>query len=80
MIRHQQATHNQKRVGAAMLLESTTELGKVSVLASEDKFWVKLTDLTLFGEDLIEKRATVRSHRSKVRPHVSPNPPYHRAA
>ena len=50
----QQATHNHKRVGPVVLLESTTELAKVFVLASEDEFWVKLTDLTLFGDNLVE--------------------------
>ena len=80
MIRNQQATHNHKRVGAVVLLESTTELAKVLVLTSQDEFWVKLTDLTVFGEDLVAKSTTVRSHRGKARPHVSSNPPHRRAA
>jgi hypothetical protein len=44
-----QATHNHKRAGEVVLLESTAELGKVLVLASGDEFWVKLTDLTQLG-------------------------------
>jgi hypothetical protein len=80
MIRNQQATHNHKRVGAVVLLESTTELGKVLTLVGQDEFWVKLSDLTVFGEDLVAKSTTVRSHRGKTRPHVPSNPPYRRAA
>jgi len=72
----QQATHNHKRVGPVVLLESTTELAKVFVLASEDEFWVKLTDLTLFGDNLIEKSRGAKGHQIKTRPNVSPNPHY----
>ena len=72
----QQATHNHKRVGPVVLLESTTELAKVLVLASEDEFWVKLTDLTLFGDNLIEKSRGAKPHQIKTRPNVSPNPHY----
>ena len=76
MIRYQQATHNHKRVGAVVLLESTRELGKVLTLVGQDEFWVKLTDLTVFGEDLIEKTKTAKIHRGKTRPNVSSNPEY----
>jgi hypothetical protein len=72
----QQATHNHKRVGPVVLLESTTELAKVFVLASEDEFWVKLTDLTLFGDNLIEKTRGTKSHQINTRPNVSPSPHY----
>jgi hypothetical protein len=71
-----QATHNHKRVGAVVLLESTTELAKVLVLTGEDEFWVRLTDLTPFGDNLIEKSRGTKSHQSKTRPNVSPNPHY----
>jgi hypothetical protein len=76
MKNNQQATHNHKRVGAVVLLESTTELGKVLVLAGQDEFWVKLTDLTPFGEDLIGKSTTAQIHRRKNRPNVSADPKY----
>jgi hypothetical protein len=76
MIRNQQATHNHKSVGAVVLLESTTELAKVLVLASEDEFWVKLTDLSLFGDNLIKKSRGTKSHQIKIRPNVSANPHY----
>jgi hypothetical protein len=71
-----QATHNHKRVGAVVLLESTTELAKVLVLTGEDEFWVRLTDLTPFGDNLIEKGRGTKSHQSKTRPNVSPNSHY----
>lgn len=41
-----EATHNHKREGAVVVLESTMELAKVTVLKSGEEFWVKLIDLT----------------------------------
>jgi hypothetical protein len=76
MKNNQQATHNHKRVGPVVLLQSTTELAKVLVLASEDEFWVKRSDLTLVGDDLIEKGTTAKIRQSKTRPNVSSNPQY----
>ena len=52
MKNNQQATHNHKRVGAVVLLESTAELAKVLVAGSGDEFWVKRTDLTPWGDSV----------------------------
>ncbi len=40
-----QATHNHKRAGAVRVLQSTTDLAKIHVVASGEEFWVKLSDL-----------------------------------
>ena len=45
-----QATHNHKRVGAVIVLQSTRELAEVQIPSSGDHFWVKLTDLTELAE------------------------------
>lgn len=45
-----QATHNHKRVGDVVVLQSTPELAQV-VTSASDTFWVKLTDLTELSAD-----------------------------
>jgi hypothetical protein len=71
-----QATHNHKRAGEVVLLESTAELGKVLVLASGDEFWVKLTDLTQLGDGVIEKSKLGKKQLANNRPNASSNSRY----
>jgi hypothetical protein len=71
-----QATHNHKRAGEVVLLESTAELGKVLVLASGDEFWVKLTDLTQLGGGVIEKSKLGKKQLANNRPNASSNSRY----
>lgn len=60
-----------------MLLESTAELAKVLVPTSGDEFWVKLTDLTLLVDGVVEKSEPARKKRSGTnRPNASPNSQY----
>lgn len=68
-----QATHNHKRAGDVVLLESTAELGRVLVLASGDEFWVKLTDLTQLGGGVIEKSKVGKKQLADNRPIASSN-------
>jgi len=49
------ATHNHKRAGAVVVLQSTAELAKVLVPTSGDEFWVKLADLTELAGGVVEK-------------------------
>jgi hypothetical protein len=56
-----QATHNHKRVGAVIVLQSTEELAEVLVPSSCDHFWVKRTELTKLDDDEDER---------KSRPHI----------
>ncbi len=75
----QHATHNHKRAGAAVLLESTAELGKVLIPASGDEFWVKLTDLTeLVGGVIDESKFGKKELKLSNRPNVSSNSHYRR--
>jgi hypothetical protein len=53
----QQATHNHKRAGAVMVLQTTTELAQVTTVTGGDTFWVKVADLTLVGEEPARKAA-----------------------
>jgi hypothetical protein len=55
MKKTQQATHNHKRVGAVVVLQSTAELAQVVTTNSGDTFWVKLADLTELGADQEQK-------------------------
>jgi hypothetical protein len=75
MKNNQPATHNHKRAGAVVVLESTSELAKVLIPASGDEFWVKLADLTLVGT-IIEKVKPAKKQSAKSRPNASPNPQY----
>jgi len=76
MKKNQQATHNHKRAGSVVLLESTTELGKVLMLVSGDEFWVRLTDLTPLVSGVIEKSKPSNKPLGKNRPNTSPNSHY----
>lgn len=77
MKNNQHATHNHKRVGAVVLLESTAELAKVVIPTSGDEFWVKLVDLTLLVPGAIEKTKRGKKQvSSKDRPNASPNSQY----
>ena len=76
MKNNQQATHNHKRAGAVLVLESTAELAKVLVPASGDEFWVKLVDLTLLVDGVIEKSKPAKKQSGKERPNASPNSQY----
>jgi hypothetical protein len=52
-----EATHNHKRAGAVVVLQSTAELAQVVTTASGDAFWVKLADLTELPANRVEKSA-----------------------
>jgi hypothetical protein len=70
------ATHNHKRAGSVVLLESTTVLGKV-LNPSGDEFWVKLTDLTeLVGGVIIDEAKPGKKQSGKERPKASANTRY----
>jgi hypothetical protein len=71
-----QATHNHKRAGEVVLLESTAELGKVLVLASGDEFWVMLTDLTQLGGTVAEKSKLGKNQLANNRPNAPSNSRY----
>jgi hypothetical protein len=70
-----QTTHNHKRAGEVMLLESTAVLGKV-LTTSGDEFWVKLTDLTQLVGGVIEKSKPGKKRPGNNRPIASPNSQY----
>lgn len=62
----QQATHNHKRAGAVVVLQSTAELARVRVSTSGDEFWVKLADLTELIDGVVESKAgkkRMKAHR-----------------
>jgi hypothetical protein len=61
----QQATHNHKRAGAVVVLQSTAELAKVLVPGSGDEFWVKLVDLTEVSA-VVEKSKPAKKALAKV--------------
>jgi hypothetical protein len=75
MKNYQQATHDHKRAGAVVLLESTAVLGKV-LTTNGDEFWVKLADLTLVGSAVIEKSKAGKKRPGTSRPTASPNSRY----
>ena len=50
-----EATHNHKRAGAVVVLQSTGELAQVVTTIGGDTFWVKLADLTELASDHEEK-------------------------
>jgi len=70
---NQKATHDHRKVGPVVFLESTTGLAKVSVAASGDEFWVKLTDLTLLVEGAVEEAKPSKKRLKKTRPDISPD-------
>lgn len=74
MKNNDQATHDHKRAGAVVLLESTAVLGKV-LTTNGDEFWVKLEDLTLAG-GAIEKTKAGKKRPGNDRPTASPNSRY----
>jgi hypothetical protein len=55
MTKIQQATHNHKRVGAVVVLQSTGELAQVVTPISGDTFWVKAAELTELASNRVEK-------------------------
>jgi hypothetical protein len=73
---NEQATHNHKRAGAVILLESTAELAKVVIPASGDAFWVRLTDLTQLVGGVTEKSKPGKKQSVKSRPNASTNSQY----
>ena len=76
MKNNQQATHNHKRAGAVVVLESTAELAKVLTPATGDEFWVKLSDLTELVGGAVEKTKPSKKHSGKSRPNASSNSQY----
>jgi hypothetical protein len=63
------ATHKHKRVGAVVVLRSTAELAEVLIAPGGEKFWVKLTDLTVLSDAKVgaaesRKKASKVSRRS----------------
>jgi hypothetical protein len=75
MKNNRQATHNHKRAGTVVLLESTAVLGKV-LTASGDEFWAKLTDLTELASGVIEQNKASKKRRGNDRPIASPSSRY----
>ena len=76
MMNNRPATHNHKRAGAVVLLESTAVLGKV-LAPSGDEFWVKLSDLTQLVEGVVGESQTGKKQLGKRnRPTASPNAQY----
>jgi hypothetical protein len=65
----QEATHNHKRVGAVVVLQSTAELAQIVTVINGDTFWVKLADLTQLGGNQVQKpgkgsgETSERAHR-----------------
>lgn len=49
-------THNHKRAGAVIVLQSTAELAEVLVPSSGDRFWVKTADLTKLADNDDKRR------------------------
>jgi len=76
MKNNQSATHNHKRAGLVVLLESTSVLGKVLNPASGDEFWVKLTDLTQLVGGAIDESKPGKKRSGKDLPHASANSRY----
>jgi hypothetical protein len=52
-----EATHNHKRAGAVVVLQSTGELAQVLTVTGGDTFWVKVVDLTQVPGDRVQKTA-----------------------
>jgi len=64
----QQATHNHKRAGAVVVLDSTEGLAKVLIPISGDEFWVKREDLTeLVGGAVEETKVSKKESRANRR-------------
>ena len=76
MKNNREITHNHKRAGAVVLLESTAELAKVLVPATGDEFWVRLTDLSQLVGGAIEKSKARKKQPGQNRPNASPNSQY----
>lgn len=51
----QRATHNHRRMGDVVVLQSTDQLAQVLTSAS-DTFWVKVTELTKLADEVVRKR------------------------
>jgi hypothetical protein len=75
MKNNQQATHNHKRAGAVVVLQSTAELARVLVPGSGDEFWVKLIDLTELGA-VVEKPKAGKKAVGKQNAGTAPNTRY----
>lgn len=73
---NRQATHNHKRSGAVVILESTAELARVLVPASGDEFWVKQIDLTPLIDGAVEKSKPAKKQSGTNRPNASPDSRY----
>jgi hypothetical protein len=71
-----EATHNHKRSGAVIVLESTNELAKVLIPTSGDEFWVKIIDLTPIVAGAKVEAKPRKKHQSKERPTASANTQY----
>jgi len=72
----QQVTHNHKRAGQVLILESTAELAKVVIPSSGDEFWVKLVDLTPLVAGAVLKSKPVKKARVSSRPNASADSKY----
>jgi len=78
MKNNQQATHDHKRAGTVVVLESTGELAKVLIPTTGDEFWVKLIDLTPLTDVVIDKQKLTR--QLSGRNHLPPAANRHRRA
>jgi hypothetical protein len=68
----QQVTHNHKRAGAVVVLQSTEGLAKVLIPTSGEEFWVKRDDLT---ELVAGGVAGIKSSKKESRADHSSVPP-----
>jgi hypothetical protein len=73
MKKNQSATHNHKTAGLVVLLKSTTVLGEVLNPVTDNKFWVKLADLTQLVGGANDDSKLGKKQLGKDRPHASVN-------
>jgi hypothetical protein len=69
----EQATHNHKRAGAVLVLESAAKLARVRVLTSGDEFWVKLADLTELADAFADQSTPSKKEPRAKRVNAAPD-------
>jgi hypothetical protein len=62
----EQATHNHKRAGAVVILQSTAELARIRVLTSGDEYWVKLTDVAELVGGVVPQSKPSKKNRQQI--------------
>ena len=74
-----EATHQHRRLGAVVVLQTTSELAKIAIPVSGEEFWVKISDLSELGAEVPAKSKPAKKQTKAERANAAADKRYHAA-